>query len=273
MTARRAPASALPRPLDLSYPSNRVALLGALGFTLAGRLSGRGWAQAARIGAAAFSAWSLGRELDPDDAGSANLALLLAGAAALERPPGLGELLSALSVTSAARVELASVGHAATGADALALSAAGGLAGALGDVGSALAPALALLASRAEGDGLGPPDFAPWLALSTAALGCLLGEGLGRGRPRATSWSGWGLALLALAAKGPALEPPAPHSRADQTGRPLSPSRLLGARAVTLAALALALLDGRPAHATPLTAAWAALGLRRGRAPNTLPAP
>ena len=53
--------SALARPLDFTYPSNRVAALGLLGTVALARLRGRSWADAIGAGGTAFLAWEIGR--------------------------------------------------------------------------------------------------------------------------------------------------------------------------------------------------------------------
>ncbi|GAA5501658.1 hypothetical protein Dxin01_01395 [Deinococcus xinjiangensis] len=72
------PKSALPRAIDLRYPSNRFAA----GGLVVGVLLSRGWGRALGNGLAGFSAWAMARELDPDYPDTANAALPLAWAAA-----------------------------------------------------------------------------------------------------------------------------------------------------------------------------------------------
>ncbi len=245
-----------------SVPSNRFAVLGMAGAVLAARLTGRSWGQALAVGGAGFTAWALNRELDPDDAGSANLALLLAAGAGLTRPPGVGDLLSAFALVSALRVQVATVGHPASQADALALGAQAGLSGWLGGAGGALGTPLALLASSAEGDRWVSPAWAPWVALGAAKVGRLFQPPT----PQVSSVGGWALAALALALSASVLHPEPPSSTTDETGERLSAARLSDARAVALASLLLGVLDAGAAGSVPLAAAWAAIGLRRGRA-------
>ena len=257
----RAP-SALPRPIVPGVPSNRFAVLGAVGATLAARLTGRGWPQALGVGGAAFTAWALSRELNPDDPGSANLALLLSAGAALTRPPTLGDLLAAFGTVSALRVQVATVGPPPSDQDALALSVQAGLAGLLGNAGSALGTPLALLASARTQDRWAAPAWSPWAALGAVGLAWLL---RGADPPRA-SVGGSALAALALALSAQALHPDPPTSTTDETGERLSAARLTDARALALTTLVLGLLDGGPASTTPLAAAWAATSLRRQKA-------
>lgn len=69
---------ALMRAIDLNYPSNRWAVGGSLGALVLGRLAGKSWPEAGRLGLLAFAAWATARELDPDHAETANAALPLA---------------------------------------------------------------------------------------------------------------------------------------------------------------------------------------------------
>ena len=69
------PSLALARSLDLSSPSNQLAVGGSLAGLLLARLSGQSWASSLRAGLGAFTAWAAARELDPDHGQSAAAAL------------------------------------------------------------------------------------------------------------------------------------------------------------------------------------------------------
>ena len=114
--------SGLPRTLDLSYPSNRYAVGGALVSMLAARALGGTWREAGSVGIGAFAAWATARELDPDHPETATVALPLAAAAGWLGGPG--NPVAGLSALSGLRVLGGTVGPNDAALDSLALTAA-----------------------------------------------------------------------------------------------------------------------------------------------------
>ena len=261
------PVSALPRPLDLTYPSNRAALLGTVAFGAATLLLGRGWRHALGVGGAAFLGWATGRELDPDFPVSALVALGLAGTASLGqtergRAHTAPAPLPGFAALSAVRILSATVGHPVSPQDAAALSIQAGVVALAGSRTPALLPAAALALSGAQQDSLRPE--ASWGA--PAALGAGLLPALRRGpapqRPR--QMYGDLLSLAALSLSRQITAPETPDSRCDQVPTLVSASRLQASRALSLGALALGLVRRESSALLPLAAACLGTGLRRG---------
>lgn len=267
------PESALPRPLDLSYASNRTALYGTLAFGAVSLLLRRSGRQALGVSGVAMLAWATGRELDPDDSWSAAAALGLAGAAGLLQTAGKSApaLLPGMAALSATRMLSATVGYAASPQDAAALSAQAGAAALAGYRFPALIPAAALALSDAQDDALVPQ--APWSV--PAALGAALLPSLRRALPgetppekRPSQVVGDLLSLAALAFSRQTLAPEKPSSSCDLVPIPVSASRLQASRALGLGALAVALLRRESATLLPLAAACLGVGLRRTLRPD-----
>ena len=274
-TSRRT-SSALPRPLDLTFASNRLAVVGLLGAAGLGRLTGRSWRQALGVGISAFLGWATARELDPDHEHSAALALGLSGLISLLQTPSSGAgdsrpapgppLLPALTALSALRSLTATVGAAVSPQDALALSAQAAIVSVTGTAATgsqvaALLPAAALALSAAQNDEFSPE--ATWNALLAGGAGLLPGrqtQGLTRPAPHLLS----DLLSLAALSLGAALVAPEPVlSHCDRVPRPVSARRLQASRALALGALATALLRRESASLLPLAAATLATGIRR----------
>lgn len=86
MTIKTSVITSIGRPVDLSYPTNRVVVivsaLVTLGAALLQRVSGMPWFESGlwglQAGLAGFLTWALGRELDPDHDVSAFVAFALA---------------------------------------------------------------------------------------------------------------------------------------------------------------------------------------------------
>ncbi|ADV68322.1 hypothetical protein [Deinococcus maricopensis] len=253
MTPSR-PASALPRPLDLTLPSNRFALLGAGAAVLAARTLGRPWGHALRAGAGAFCAWAIARELDPDHPGSAGAALTLALASGVRQPP---DVLGAFTLLSALRLTVCTVGERVTVADSVAVSAQGALAGAFAPVGAALAPTLALAGSAGARDALSPPAWTAAAALAGAALG--------RAARRSPQPAGvLAPALLGGVTLAAALLPPEqPACRTDNEQHPVDGGRLRLTRAVAVTCATLDVASGGARRTAPLLAALLAVAARR----------
>ena len=259
-------ASALPRPLDFSYASNRAA---AAGFGLgvaAAKLLGRTWPGSLRVGLGTFTAWAIARELDPDEPVSALWAMPLALAASLglprrtrKQPEGLGSLrhaLPGLTALSSLRALVSSVGPAVSSQDVTALGAQAALTALSSGQITRILPAAALLSSGQLPDHFQPPAGSGLTLLVAAAA------------PRLGSSAGHQLLsdLLSVGALGLSSALSAPetiNSRCDVADRHISAERVRAARLLSLGTLAVGLLRGESLALSPLAAACLGVGLRR----------
>ncbi|MDV6375077.1 hypothetical protein [Deinococcus arenicola] len=251
-----APQPALARPLDFSYPSNRIAAAGAVGALLLGRVVRGNWWQALGVGGAAFSAWAIARELDPDSPQTANAALPVAAAAALLGGPG--NPLAAFAALSGLRMIAGTTGDRATPADQMGLLVQSALAAATGN------RSAALLASAA-----------PLLTPASRSLQPLLGVLMPRlWRDGATGLITAPAALLGLGAVAltPIFTAPEPvDSPCDRAPRTVKAEEVQRARQAAVISLALG-LGGGVRELVPLAAAVVTVGLRRVRAKPVQPA-
>ncbi|MGY2894992.1 hypothetical protein [Deinococcus sp. UYEF24] len=264
--SKAAPISALPRPIDLAYPSNRTALLGTLVFGAATLLLGRGWRQALGVSGAAFVGWATARELDPDFPLSASLALGLAGVAGLGqtergKPQSAPAVLPGFAALSAVRILSATVGHPVNPQDAAALSVQAGVAALAGYRTSALLPAAALALSGTQQDTLRPE--AAWSAPVALGAGLLPALKRQNAQERPRQIYGDLLSLAALSLTRQITAPERPDSRCDEVPIQVSASRLQASRTLSLGALALGLLRRESSSLLPLAAACLGTGLRR----------
>lgn len=230
------PLSALARPLDLAYPSNRWALgLTLAGFVLIGLLTHS--ALEAIAGALwVFATWALGRELDPDQPRTATssagwLLFLLVLAPALRF-----YMVHGMAVTGAlmmvARLLGRTTGLKTTPLDLFTLVLMTPLLGLVGSkalwpLGLAAGGALFLDAAYDQK----PPRG--WLGLGLAVLGGVLLGWLGRiFRPGLPDGFFWGSVLIGvLGWLGLFLRPYLPHTPAD-SAEPLEAERITSARRV-----------------------------------------
>lgn len=120
--------TSLDRKIDLSYPSNRFALLIAVVAACVALFFGSPWWLVVSSAFWAFATWALGRELDPDHAltaalSSSSIVLLLA-----VYPPVRASAFQALGATGVlvltARAALGSTGRALTWVDQLLVAVA-----------------------------------------------------------------------------------------------------------------------------------------------------
>ncbi|MFT2719327.1 hypothetical protein ACMT4L_04920 [Deinococcus sp. A31D244] len=237
--------SALARPLDFSYPSNRVAAAGSAGAALLALAFGRPWAQAAGVGGAAFLAWATARELDPDHPVTANAALPVAAAVALLG--GAGNPLAGLAVLSGVRLIAGTTGEPATSADHAGLLLQSLLAGASGE------RAAALLVGTA-------PLLTPGAHSTLPAVGALM--------PTLTRRAGfsWGSALLAASVLPLARTLTAAEevtSACDRASRPVRAAEVQLARHAAVITLGAGLLSRRTRGLVPLAAALLTVAARR----------
>ncbi|OOV15478.1 hypothetical protein [Deinococcus sp. LM3] len=237
--------SALARPLDFSYPSNRVAAAGSAGAALLALAFGRPWAQAVGVGGAAFLAWATARELDPDHPVTANAALPVAAAVALLG--GAGNPLAGLAVLSGVRLIAGTTGEPATRADHAGMLVQALLAGASGERAAAfLAGGAPLLTAEARS--------------ALPAAGALMPT-----LHRQAGFS-WGSALLAasvLPLAGILTAPEAVTSVCDRAGRPVRAQEVQLARHAAVLTLGAGLLSRRTRGLVPLAAALLTVAARR----------
>lgn len=249
--AAPAPQPALARPLNFSLASNRFAVAGAVGAALLGRVVRGDWWQALGVGGAAFNAWAIARELDPDSPQTANAALPVAAAAALLGGPG--NPLAALAALSGLRMIAGTTGQPATPLDHQGLLAQSALAAATGNRSAALlGSAASLLTPEAR-------SWRPMLGLLTPRLW----------RDRAAGLATAPAALLGLGAVAltPAFTAPEPvGSPCDRASRTVRAGEVRRARQAAVISLALGLGGGSVRGLGPLAAAVLTVGWRRVQA-------
>jgi len=267
--------SGLGRPIDLSYPSNRYAvaillLSGAVG-SIAAFVAGEGWLESLAwgvlAGGAAFLAWAIGREVDPDRASTAAIAAPLAAAAvAVGRP----SLWSAAAVLLAARVAVRSTGVAPKPVDLamVAVVVAAAASSAVGVPAGLLAGGI-LVADRALARPA--PVFVAAAGLVVVLAAVAIGAVRGTLAPDPAGFELGEAVVAGLAGIGclAVFGPARPRSLGDLTAEPLVGSRLRAARIVTAAALVGAAAWAGGPGVVALAPAGAALGAlvvpRRGR--------
>lgn len=237
--------SALARPLDFSYPSNRVAAAGSAGAALLALAFGRPWAQAAGVGGAAFLAWATARELDPDHPVTANAALPVAAAVALLG--GAGNPLAGLAVMSGVRLIAGTTGEPATRADHAGMLVQALLAGASGERAAVfLAGGAPLLTAEARS--------------ALPAAGALMPT---LHRPAGFSWGSALLAASVLPLAGILTAPEPVTSVCDRAERPVRAQEVQLARHAAVLTLGAGLLSRRTRSLVPLAAALLTVAARR----------
>jgi hypothetical protein len=240
--------SGIGRPIDPSYPSNVFVVAaafaaGAVGSVVAfaggsGILDSLGWGVAA--GGAAFVAWAVGREVDPDRTLVAGAAAPVAAAfVAVGRP----SLVASGAVMLAARVAARTTGWPVGPVDLVVLA---GLAGWSTAVPAGVPAGIvlgAVLVTEPARSGATPPHVP---AAGAAILAGVVAAAAWRGTlvPDPSAIGGWQWVVLAVCAVGvlAALRPARTTTTADNTGEPLDPARLTVARVVTAMAVGGALV-------------------------------
>lgn len=237
------PPSALARPLDFTYPSNRVAALGSLGALLLARRRSGSWQEAVNVAGACFLAWATARELDPDHPWTANLALPLAFVLVARGAPSP---LPAAGTMSGLRVLAGTTGDAPTSLDTVAMLVQAGLSARFGGRLAAVLPALApRLRSRQE-------------SAAVSLLGLLAPP-----VPASTKGSSVWPVLAALALAPWLIRPEAVTSACDRAARSVRDADVRQARMAALAVLGSSALSRRYHAQTPLVSAVLMVGLRR----------
>lgn len=256
------------RQLDIDHASNRfVVTVSVIAGTIAGAialLDGDGlpaalWA-GVLAGGAAFLAWAIARELDPDDATSANLAAVAGFAVALIGDPFLA---AAGAVLLAARIVARTTGIPPQPIDLLVLV---GFAAYLGSrpagLIAAMAIGVALVADRML------PGRTPAANLLGGVLAIAAAATVAAVAGEWPEWTAPGTAGLAVAALGLAgalvsFTIPEPDSTADAHDRRLHHIRMQWARVLAVATGLGYVAIGKPGilGLGPLWAAFAAVGL------------
>jgi hypothetical protein len=252
----------LGRPIDVRHPSNLFAVaasavVGLLAFLLAdGSILDRGW-EGALFGLAAFMAWALGREIDPDRTLTANASLVAGGFLAIAvdvAAPG-----AILLVMVAARITARTTGLAPKVSD-LAVISIVGVALASDVAGWAGAMILAFAIARDATLPEPAPRHQAWFGIGVAVLGSAsawLRDAFGSWQtPDLTSWALIGAGLLGAAI---AAQPEPVVSTCDLRGRDLHHLRVRWARFQTLVAAALAVVAGGADGARGLAVIWVTL--------------
>lgn len=239
------PKSALPRAIDLRYPSNRFAVGGFVIGVLLSRALGNGLA--------GFSAWAMARELDPDYPDTANAALPVAWAVAAAG--GAPNPLGSFAALSGLRVLAGTVGMSPTTSDTLSLAGMSALTALAGERVAAAFVGAGLGLSATHRDQFSPAPSAAW-ALAPALLPSLAH------RPQAGVAADL-VCVAALLTAVPLTRPEAIRSPCDQTPTEVKSGRIRQARQLALGGLAAGLLLRQPRTLTPLAAAVLSVGLRR----------
>lgn len=259
--------SALPRPLDFAYPSNRYAVAGMGLGLLSAKALGHSWPASFRIALGTFSSWAISRELDPDASESALAAMPLAFLALMERPKDtpadqaeplstLRHALPGFVALSSTRSLAATVGPQLSVQDTVVLGLQAALTSVSSGHVSSLMPGAAMqLVSRQKDNG----HFSTLNGLAVLATGALPAEGRSAG-------SGVVSDLLSLAALGVGavlVQPEQIKSQCDDRPRKISDERVQAARMLSLGTLALGLLRRESLTLAPLAAACLSVGIRR----------
>lgn len=167
----------LGRHLDLALPSNRTAVVGAglagVVHGLVELVAGRGVVVFGSVAAGVllFLAWAIGREIDPDDAGAATLAMLLAAPLAIL---GEGSAVVVAATLIGLRMVAGTTGVALMPADVAVVWGAAAVTG-LVPGGWVVVPLLALGAGMAV---VGRSSIIAWTVFGTGAVTALVGGGL-----------------------------------------------------------------------------------------------
>lgn len=265
-----APVSALVRPVDLDVPSNRFVVFASGAVVVVatvvlsvvdaelGTVDAAG--RALRFGVGAFLTWAIARELDPDRPMAARNAVLAYLPATLLGTPALA---ATAAVLLAARVGLRSTGSAPTLLD---LAVLVGLAGFAATSAPGFVAGLALAWAVFDDGGL-PDAPAPVrtqiaaIAVAAAAVVTSVATGSFLSAWRAPGLLGivWILVVVTAVVVHPrAVSVASP----DDRGGPLSVRRLVRARVLVTATLALSLLwAGADALAALAPAAAALVGV------------
>lgn len=266
MSAALARVTAIGRAVDLRHGSNRYAVAasaaaGAVGGVPA-LLDGEGLAAAIAdavvFGFAAFAAWAVAREIDPDRTVTGALAAPFALAALLIGEPYLA---AAFAVLVMGRITTRTTGLPLKPIDGLLVVGLGAYVAttpfgliAVGGLGLAVALDAAID---------GHDGWRRWLALAVLLSG-IAASVVGGEWPQWSTPGPGAVALVVAAVVGAALMPREdPSSTCDHTGRPVDPARLRAGRTVTLVvALAYTIVGGGDAIAGlgPVFAAFAAGG-------------
>jgi hypothetical protein len=257
--------SALARPIDPSYVSNRFVLVAA-------GVAGAAWtvwklvregdvgAALVRGGAAAvavFLAWAIARELDPDRPWTAGVAGVACGAVV---GAGVPSLLVGAGALGATRLVAGTTGSAPRPADRIALVVLAGVVS-VGDAGPAVG--LAIAAALAV-DALAPgrrSAHAGWAvpAAAGAAVGAAALWGTlapSPGLPVGPEWAVVPLAAVGLLALG---RPGSVAALGDVTGEPLSAVRIRLSRPIAVLAAGLTFLWAGGVGSTAGSIVWSAL--------------
>lgn len=255
--------TAMGRPLDVGHPSNRFILvatfLAGLG-TLGWRWSTGAddiWLWSFRIAAAVFLAWAIGREVDPDDTGSAGVATLIVVPFTILGPPSLAASVASLF---AARIAVRTTGISPHVIDGIALTAGAAYLAARPEAWPALGSLILAVGTDRYAQPSGPDRtlwFATAMIVAATAAGFAFADPPGWSQPTVGEW-----VMLGVTAVGGFLaivNTRRPQSTADYRSSSLSESRLRFGRGLVLLTLVIGVVYlGGPIMAT-LSPLWAAI--------------
>jgi hypothetical protein len=250
------------RPLDFAHASNRyaaaVTILGGLGTLVWRWATGADdiWGWSFRVAVGVFLGWAIGRELDPDDTGSAALASLVVIPLTVLGSPSLG---SSVAVLLAVRIAVRTTGISPHVIDGIALVAGAAYLGARAGTWPALGTLIVAVATDRYASPPGP-ERTIWFgaAMTVAAIGAALwlADPPGWTEPSIAEW-----VVLALAATSGFLaivNTRTPAGKTDFHDQSLSEARLRFGRVLVLFTLVVGVVYlGGPAVAD-LGPVWAA---------------
>ena len=251
------------RPLDFAHASNRYAVavtaLAGLGTLLWRWATGADdiWGWSFRMALAVFLGWAIGRELDPDDTGSAALASLIVIPLTVLGSPSLW---SVVAVLLAVRIAVRTTGISPHVIDGIALVAGAAYLGARAGTWPALATLIVAVGTDRYASPPGPPRTI-WFgaAMTVTAIGAALwlADPPPWTEPTIAEW-----VLLGLATAGGFLaivNTRTPTGRTDFHDETLSESRLRFGRVLVLFTLVVGVVYlGGPAIGD-LGPVWAAI--------------
>ena len=253
----------LGRILSLDHPSNRYVLV-ATALAGAGTMVWR-WTNGAddvlswavRIAGAVFLAWAIGREIDPDDTGSAGIATIIVVPLTVLGTPSLA---SAAAILVATRIAVRTTGVSPHLIDGVVLTAGAAYLGARPETWPALGTLILAVATDRYAQPPGP-ERTLWFSISmivaAVSTALWLADPPGWARPTIAEWVV--LAVAAVAGFLAIVNIRPVQSRTDWHDRTLSDSRLRFGRVLVLFTLVVgAVYLGGPIVPT-LTPAWAAV--------------
>jgi hypothetical protein len=255
--------SGIARLLSLDHPSNRfvvaATVLAGAGTLLWRWLTGADdiFAWSARMALAVFLAWAIGREIDPDDTGTAGIATFIVVPLTVLGTPSLA---SAAAVMLAFRIAVGTTGVSPHLTDGIVLTAGAAYLGARPETWPALGTLVLAVATDRYAQPPGPDRtlwFSAAMIVAAVSTALWLADPPGWTRPAIAEWVVLGVVAVAGFLAIVNIQPV--KSRTDYHDLSLSDSRLRFGRVLALFTLVVgAVYLGGPVIPT-LTPLWAAV--------------